>query len=193
MAAHAEWQASGAEVLRRAVFLDRDGVINRAVVRNGRPYPPATLEDLEILPGVKDALHQLRGAGYLLIVVTNQPDVTRGIQKREVLDAMHAHLMAVLPLDEIKICFGTSSETSECYKPRPGMLLEAAQQYGIDLKHSYIVGDRWRDIGAGHAAGTFTIFLDYGYEEQRPQHPDATVHSLTEAAALIISNRLGVN
>lgn len=180
-------------MLRRAVFLDRDGVINRAVVRDGRPYPPACLEDLEILSGVSDALQVLRSAGYLLIVVTNQPDVTRGTQKREVVEAMHAHLMATLPLDEIKTCYGTSSETSDCYKPRPGMLLEAAEQHGIDLKRSYIVGDRWRDVGAGQAAGTLTIFLDYGYEEQRPQNPDATVHSLPEAAALIISNRLGVN
>jgi D-glycero-D-manno-heptose 1,7-bisphosphate phosphatase len=191
MAVDAELRAAGAMLLRRAIFLDRDGVINRAVVRNGRPYPPTRFEDLEILPGVPDALHQLRAAGFLLIVVTNQPDVTRGIQKREVVDAMHAHLMDVLPLDEIKTCFGTSSEMSDCYKPRPGMLLEAAEQYGIDLKRSYIVGDRWRDVGAGRAAGTLTIFLDYGYEEQRPENPDATVHSLSEAAALIISNRLG--
>jgi D-glycero-D-manno-heptose 1,7-bisphosphate phosphatase len=174
----------------RCVFLDRDGVINRTVVRNGKPYPPARLEDLEILPGVPEALAALREAGYLLIVVTNQPDVTRGTQTREVVDAMHAHLMAVLPLDEIKVCFGTSSETSDCYKPRPGMLLDAAQHYKIALNRSYIVGDRWRDVGAGQAAGTFTIFIDYDYQERRPDSPDATVSSLQEAASLILSNAL---
>jgi len=173
--------------MRRAVFLDRDGVINRAIVRNGKPYPPASLEEMEILPGVADALNALRGAGYLLVVVTNQPDVTRGTQKREVVEAMHSYLMANLPVDEIKTCYGTSSETSDCYKPRPGMLLEAAKTHNINLARSFTVGDRWRDIGAGQAAGTFTIFIDYGYQEERPQNPDATVASLADAAAIILS------
>jgi D-glycero-D-manno-heptose 1,7-bisphosphate phosphatase len=175
---------------RRAVFIDRDGVINRALVREGKPYPPARLEDLEVLPGVKDALQALREAGFLLIVATNQPDVARGTQSREVVEGMHAHLMATLPLDEIKTCYGTDTESCDCYKPRPGMLLEAQHQYGIDMRRSIMVGDRWRDVGAGKAAGTFTIFIDYGYQERRPDSPDATVSSMAEAAAVILSGKL---
>ncbi len=172
------------------MFLDRDGVINKSIVRGGKPYPPARLEEMEILPGVPQALAALRDAGFLLIVVTNQPDVARGTQTREMVEAMHAHLMAILPLDGIKTCYGTSSETSDCYKPRPGLLLEAQREHGIDLGGSFMVGDRWRDVGAGKAAGTFTIFIDYGYQEQRPDSPDATAASLAEAAAVILSGNL---
>jgi D-glycero-D-manno-heptose 1,7-bisphosphate phosphatase len=145
---------------------------------------------MEILPGVPQALKSLRDAGFLLIVVTNQPDVARGTQTRATVEAMHAHLLATLPLDEIKACYGTDSESCDCYKPKPGMLLEAETQYGIDLSRSVMVGDRWRDVGAGKAAGTFTIFIDYGYQERRPELPDATASSLTEAAAVILSGSL---
>jgi D-glycero-D-manno-heptose 1,7-bisphosphate phosphatase len=172
---------------RRAVFLDRDGIINRAVVRDGKPYPPRSLADLEIPEDVPPSLEALRRAGYLLIVVTNQPDVARGTQKREVVDAINARLLSTLPLDEIKVCFGTDSETCACYKPRPGMLLEAANQYGIDLQRSYMVGDRWRDVGAGQAAGCFTIFVDYGYQERRPDNPDAIVRTFGDAIPIILS------
>jgi D-glycero-D-manno-heptose 1,7-bisphosphate phosphatase len=139
---------------------------------------------------VPEALTALRSAGFLLIVVTNQPDVARGSQTREVVEAMHAHLLATLPLDDIKTCYGVDSESCDCYKPRPGMLLEAQKQYNIDLGHSFMVGDRWRDVGAGKAAGTFTIFIDYGYQEQRPELPDIIVASLAEAARVILTGNL---
>lgn len=170
----------------RAVFLDRDGVINRAVVRNGRPYPPDTLEDLEILPGAEEVLSQLRAVGFLNIVATNQPDVATGKQSRHVVDAMHAHLRARLALDDIRACFCVEGPDCPCYKPFPGMLVEAAQDWGIDLRRSFMVGDRWRDVGAGQAAGCRTIFIDCGYAERRPENPDYTVGSLTEAGNIIL-------
>ena len=173
---------------RRAVFLDRDGVINRAVVRDGKPYPPDTLAALEILPGVAKALESLRAAGYLNIVVTNQPDVATGKQSREVVDAMHGMLARSLALDAIKACFHTDEDRCICRKPKPGMILEAAAQYGVDLTASFLVGDRWRDISTAQAAGCKGLFIDYGYAEKGPDKPYLAVKSLPEAADLILSS-----
>lgn len=164
----------------KAVFLDRDGVINQAVVRNGRPYPPDRIEDVAVLPGVAEGLSRLKAAGFALIVVTNQPDVATGKQRREVVEAIHDKLRAELPLDAVFSCMEVDSEACRCYKPKPGMLLDAADQFGIDLSASYMVGDRWRDVGAGRAVGCYTIFIDYGYDERRPDGPDAIV---TDSAA----------
>ena len=172
--------------MNRAVFLDRDGVLNRAFVRNGKPYPPATLDEFEILPGVAGALRALNQAGFLLIVVTNQPDVVRGQQRREVVEAMHEKLRKELPLDDIKVCYEFEGPTSASYKPKPGMLLEAAHERDINLKQSYMVGDRWRDVGAGRRAGCFTIFIDRGYAEPLAEAPDATCTDLLQAASLIL-------
>jgi D-glycero-D-manno-heptose 1,7-bisphosphate phosphatase len=171
---------------RRAVFLDRDGVINRAVVRDGRPYPPDTLRELEILPGVAQALLRLRGAGFLTVVVTNQPDVATGRQSRATVDSMHARLLQDLALDAIKVCFHADTDGCACRKPRPGMLLEAARELGISLPNSIMIGDRWRDIAAGQAAGCRCYFLDYGYAERRPELPYATVESLADSVDRIL-------
>jgi D-glycero-D-manno-heptose 1,7-bisphosphate phosphatase len=175
--------------MQRAVFLDRDGVLNRAIVRDGKPYPPATLEEFEILPGITEALRKLSAAGFLLIVATNQPDVARGLQRREIVEAMHRRLREALPLDDIKVCYEVDGPTSTCYKPRPGMLLAAALDHRIDLARSYVVGDRWRDVGAGKAVGCFTIFIDRGYNEPLTERPDAVSADLPSAAAIIL-NRL---
>jgi D-glycero-D-manno-heptose 1,7-bisphosphate phosphatase len=170
----------------RAVFLDRDGVINRAVLRDGRPYPPATVETLELLPGVAEALARLHRAGYRLVVVTNQPDIARGTQDRSAVDSMHAALAAALPIDDFRVCDHDDSDGCDCRKPKPGLLRQAAQAADIDLGSSFMVGDRWRDIEAGRAAGCRTIFIEYGYNERRPHAPDAIVQSLAEAADWIL-------
>jgi len=172
--------------MRRAVFLDRDGVLNRAVVRDRKPYAPESLDDLEILPGVTWALRMLHEAGFLLIVVTNQPEVARGRVAQDVVEAMHRRLREELPLDDIKVCYETDSPASTCYKPKPGMLLDAAREHHIELARSYMVGDRWRDVGAGKAAGCFTIFIDRGYDEPSAEAPDAVCADLTEATSLIL-------
>jgi D-glycero-D-manno-heptose 1,7-bisphosphate phosphatase len=171
---------------RRAVFLDRDGVINRAVVRGGRPYPPASADELEVLPGVGAALQPLKAAGYLLIVVTNQPDVARGLQSREGVEAIHARLASALAIDAFRVCCHDDQDACTCRKPKPGLILDAAREYHVDLAGSVMVGDRWRDIEAGEQAGCATVFVDYGYAERRPDQPDAVVRSLEEAAAWIL-------
>jgi D-glycero-D-manno-heptose 1,7-bisphosphate phosphatase len=174
---------------RLAVFLDRDGVLNRAVVRDGKPYPPSSVEDLEILPGVPEALEHLKRAGFLLLVVTNQPDVGSGKQSREVVEALHANLQAGLPLDAIFVCYHVDADACTCRKPAPGMLQQAAARFGLYLPGCYMVGDRWRDVDAGHRAGCRTILLDYGYRERAADNePAANVTSLMEAAGWILQD-----
>jgi D-glycero-D-manno-heptose 1,7-bisphosphate phosphatase len=173
--------------IRRAVFLDRDGVINRAVLRHGKPYPPARIEDLEVLPGVPAALMRLREAGFHIIVVTNQPDVARGTQRRAVVDAMHDRLGSSLPIDEFRVCDHDDRDACGCRKPKAGLLEAAARDAGLSLTASFMVGDRWRDVEAGRRAGCTTIFIDHGYEEEPPEHPDATVPSLPDAVDWILS------
>lgn len=173
----------------RAVFLDRDGVLNRAVVHDGKPYPPDSLADLEVLPGVPDALADLKAAGFLLLVVTNQPDVAKGIQSRAVVEAMHDRLRAELPLDGIFVCYHQDSDRCVCRKPAPGLLQQAAEWYGLHLPSCFMVGDRWRDIDAGWRAGCQTILIDYGYREGAPENgPAASVNSLREAVDWILQN-----
>jgi len=171
---------------RPAVFLDRDGVLNRAPVREGRPYPPASVEDLEILPGVPEALAALAAAGYRLVVVTNQPDVARGTATRDGVEAIHRRLAAALPIDRFLVCYHDGGEGCACRKPRPGMLQAGAAELGIDLAASWMVGDRWRDVEAGQAAGCRTVFIDYGYAERQPARCDARVDSLEAAAHHIL-------
>jgi D-sedoheptulose 7-phosphate isomerase len=182
-----KWESMASPGRGRAVFLDRDGVINRTFVRDGKPFPPYTLQELEVLPGVPEALQELKQHGYKLLVVTNQPDVARGKQSRQTIDAMHQALSARLPLDDIFVCYHTDQDKCDCRKPMPGMLLEAAKKHNIDLAASFMVGDRWRDIEAGYNAGCKTILIDYGYSEKPPAHaPDLRVASLREAADWII-------
>jgi len=182
-----KWESMVSGGKHRAVFLDRDGVINRAFVRDGKPFPPPTLQELEILPGVPEALHDLKSHGFKLLVVTNQPDVGRGKQSPQSLDAMHQVLRASLPLDDIIVCCHTDKDNCDCRKPMPGMLLEAAKKHSVDLASSFMVGDRWRDIEAGYNAGCKTILIDYGYSEKPPdREPDLRVASLREAADWII-------
>lgn len=173
--------------MKRAVFLDRDGVINRAVVRDGKPYPPDSLSELEILPGVPETLARLRAAGFVNVIVTNQPDVAVRKQRREVVEAMHEFLLSFLPIDVVKVCYHADADNCACRKPKPGMLLEAAGELGIDLASSHMVGDRWRDIGAGQTAGCKCYFLDCAYAERRPEKPYFAVKSLIEAGDLILN------
>jgi len=177
------------KVMRRAVFLDRDGVLNRVIVREGKPYPPLGVSQLEILPGVPEALAGLRDAGFLLIVVTNQPDVARGVLQKEDVESINAALRRKLPLDDVRVCYHDDQDACNCRKPLPGLLLDAARDWRIDLKMSFMVGDRWRDIEAGHRAGCKTILIDRVHHERLKSVPDYRAESLTQAAAQILSRR----
>jgi D-glycero-D-manno-heptose 1,7-bisphosphate phosphatase len=172
--------------MRRAVFLDRDGVINRSILRDGRPYAPSNLAEFVILPSVPKAIRRLRDAGFLAIVATNQPDVAVGKQSVEMITRMHQLLCELAPINDIRICYHIDTDACECRKPKPGMLLAAAREHDIDLARSYMVGDRWRDVAAGKAAGCMTIFIDHGYEEPPPENPDTVVTDLPQAVRWIL-------
>lgn len=180
---------------RAAVFLDRDGVLNAAVVRDGRPFPPASVAETRILPGVAEACAALKQAGYLLIVVTNQPDIARKKPNAAAVDAINKMLADTLHLDDVRVCPHDDADNCHCRKPKPGLLLDAAGDWQIDLSTSFMIGDRWRDIAAGTAAGCRTVFIDYGYDEPRPDAADYVCSSLAqvapEIAALGAQSRTG--
>ena len=179
----------GRGALNRAVFLDRDGVLNEAVVRDGKPYPPDSVQEMKITPDAPESLARLRAAGFLLIVVTNQPDLARGKQTREAVDEIHAALRAAMPLDAIYVCDHDGAEKCACRKPNPGMLLTAAADFKIDLAQSFMIGDRWRDVEAGARAGCRTVFIDFAYQERGPETaPDATVSTLSQGVDWILSS-----
>lgn len=178
----------------KAVFLDRDGVLNQAVVRDGKPHPPANAAELVLAPDAKSALQELKAHGFLLLVVTNQPDVAKGITTQAAVAEINRKLASELPLDDVFVCYHQDSDNCACRKPKPGMILDSARKHNVDLPESFMVGDRWRDIEAGQNAGCRTIFIDCGYEERQPARPpDATAHSLKEAANWILhASRKGV-
>ncbi len=176
--------------LRPAVFLDRDGTLNLQVIRDGKPYPPQTVAEFQLFVGVPDACRELKAAGYVLVVATNQPDVGRGDQSQTAVEAMHAKLQSLVPeIDRVEVCYDPGrGEPSLRRKPEPGMLLDAARDLGLDLARSWMVGDRWRDIDCGRRAGVRTVFIDFGYDEELRAIPDFTVKSFAEAARIILAH-----
>jgi len=168
------------------VFLDRDGVINYPVVRGNAPYPPDDIEQFRFMPGVTEACRQLSRADYLLIVVTNQPDVSRGATAKETVESMNALVRKELPVEDVLTCFHDDSDHCDCRKPKPGLLLEAAKRWNIDLSESFMVGDRWKDIEAGQAAGCCSILLEYRYSASHRCRPDLIARDLPGATALIL-------
>ncbi len=140
-----------------------------------------------MLPGVPSSVSDLKRAGFLVIVVTNQPDVARGTQSRETVDLMHDRLRAELPLDEILVCWHDDVADCECRKPKPGLMLSAGHKFGIDMARSFMIGDRWRDVDAGSAAGCRSLLIDYGYSERSPEtKPVERTGSLREAVDWIL-------
>lgn len=177
------------EHLKRAVFMARDGVLNRAILVEGRPHAPRRVEEFELLPGVVEACAKLKAAGFFLVMATNQPDVGRGLLAKEAVEAIHEKIQTQIPFDRIEVCYAAGSshgQPSDFRKPAPGMLIRAAHQLGATLQVSWMIGDRWRDIDCGNAARCHTIFLDHGYKEPLRKPPDFTVKTLPEAAEIVL-------
>lgn len=168
------------------IFLDRDGVLIRSDIRDGKPFAVMGPDDMDILPGVAQALEKLRQTGFKLIVVTNQPDVATGKQQKTAVEEMNRRLQDTLGIDAFKTCYHIDADKCACRKPKPGMIIDAAGEWGIDPEQSFMIGDRWRDIDAGRAAGCKTLFIDYGYNEPAPKNPDFIVGSLMDAAQVIL-------
>jgi D-glycero-D-manno-heptose 1,7-bisphosphate phosphatase len=175
--------------LRRAVFLDRDGVLNLSVVREGKPYPPGSFSELVVAPGVDQGCRELRDAGFLLIGITNQPDVARGTTPKNVVEEINRYLVSRLSMDSIRVCYHDNADECECRKPKPGLILQAAREKDIDLEASFMVGDRWKDVEAGRRAGCRTVLIDNQYAEPNATQPTYTVSSFPEAVAAILSGK----
>lgn len=173
----------------KAIFLDRDGVLNEAIIRDGKPYPPKTLAEFVIKKDAEIVLKKLKQEGFLLFVVTNQPDIARGTTSSTTVDALNQELQKALPIDAIFVCPHDDSNHCQCRKPLPGLLFQAKDQYDVDLQKSFMIGDRWRDIEAGTAAGCKTIWLDFGYHEEKPEKYDYVCKSLTEALNFIMGDK----
>jgi D-glycero-D-manno-heptose 1,7-bisphosphate phosphatase len=173
---------------RATVFLDRDGVVNEAIVRDGRPLPPAAVDEVVIPTGVREACRLLSDAGLLLVLVTNQPDIARGTTSRQAVDAINGHLTHELNLDAAYVCPHDDSDACGCRKPAPGLLLDAAADLGVDLTRSVMVGDRWRDIEAGKRAGVTTVWLRRDYREPPPDAPDHVVDHLGDVVPLVVTS-----
>lgn len=171
--------------MRRAVFLDRDGVLIRTHVRDGRPYAITAGESVEIIDGVAEACARLKELGFVLVMATNQPDVANGLTPRSFVDETNAMLAKTLRLDDVEVCFHTDTDHCDCRKPAPGLMFAAAKKLGIDLAKSFMVGDRWRDIEAGQRAGCRAILIDYHYRGEKVVVPDHAASSLSAALAWI--------
>jgi D-glycero-D-manno-heptose 1,7-bisphosphate phosphatase len=169
----------------RAVFLDRDGVLNAIVERGGKPASPRAIEELRLDPEAPEALAALKAAGFRLFVVTNQPDVSRGLMSDAVLDAIHAKLAAALPIEEIAACRHDNADNCPCRKPKPGLLLNLAARHGIDLENSWMIGDQDRDIACGKAAGVRTVLMDRPYNAR--DGADHLASSLLKAVGAILT------
>jgi D-glycero-D-manno-heptose 1,7-bisphosphate phosphatase len=173
--------------LKKAVFLDRDGVLNPVVMRDGVVSSPWSRSEFSIPPEAVRLCDALRNEGWLIIVVTNQPDVARANLPAEELEAMHAEIQRVLYPDAIEVC--TSGDDSDRRrKPNPGMLIDAARTLGIDLGASWMLGDSRKDIDAGRAAGVRTMLLATPYNSAVRDIAEFDASSLVEAAAVIINS-----
>jgi D-glycero-D-manno-heptose 1,7-bisphosphate phosphatase len=171
-----------------AVFFDRDGVLNEAVIKEGTPHPPVSVAELTVVADAAAQLKRLRDRAFRLIVVTNQPDVGRGSQSRSTVEAINEELRRRLPLDDVCVCYHDDRDACACRKPAPGLLLDAAARHGVALASSYMVGDRWRDVEAGRRAGCKTVWIDQFYGERRPDGYDARVETLEQAISWILDD-----
>lgn len=170
--------------MRRAVFLDRDGVLNAIVPRDGRPGSPRRFDELVVVEGAGRAVERLRAAGWLAFIVTNQPDIARGLMPQAELDAIMAAIRDEIEVDDAVVCPHDDADGCACRKPRPGMLLSLAERWGVDPARSYMIGDTERDMGAARAAGCRGILLRRGYNADA--RADARVETLDEAVTLIL-------
>ena len=171
--------------MKKSVFLDRDGVINKVYIKDGLPQSPNSLNELKILPGVRESIIKLKKLNFTCLMVTNQPNVSRKkIDKNSVIQ-MNNFLKNEIALDDIFVCYHDDSDNCNCRKPKPGLLLQAGKKWDVDFKKSFMIGDRWRDIQAGEKVGCKTIFLDYKYNEKKPKKPDFVSDSLLNAAHII--------
>ena len=170
---------------RVAIFLDREGTLNKAYIKNGLPISHPSFNKFKILPGVKNSIIKLKKLGFLCLLITNQPDVSRKKIKKNVVKKMNNFIKKKIKLDDVFVCYHDDKHNCNCRKPKPGLLLDGSRKWNINLKESYMIGDRWKDISAGVSAGCKTIFINNKYKELTPQNPNYVTDSLIKAAQFI--------
>ncbi|HOV88836.1 MAG TPA: HAD family hydrolase [Candidatus Paceibacterota bacterium] len=170
---------------RRAIFLDRDGVINKAIIRAGGFSSPWSLDEFEIIDEVEEVLKEFKKLEFLNIIITNQPDIARGNLLLRELEKMHQIILERLPVDDIQYCPHDDKDNCDCRKPKPGMILRAAQKWNIDLNHSYVIGDRWKDIKASKAAGCKAFLIRREYNLDYQEDYDFEINNLKEVVEFI--------
>jgi D-glycero-D-manno-heptose 1,7-bisphosphate phosphatase len=157
---------------KKAIFLDRDGILNESIVVNGKPLSPRKISEVLIPNGIDKKLLEFKKKDYLLVCVTNQPDVARGTIDMNDVDKLNNFLKIRLSIDYFYVCPHDDNDYCGCRKPKSGNLIQAAKDHNIDLTKSFIVGDRWKDIAAGKAVNCKTAFVDYNYNEKKPYKYD---------------------
>jgi D-glycero-D-manno-heptose 1,7-bisphosphate phosphatase len=176
--------------MRPAVFLERDGILNLVRVERGHQVTPLTVDDFRLNPEALLPVRQLKQGGFLLIATTCQPGLSRGYQSRRELDQMHALLCREFPLEDILVCPHDETDRCPCRKPKPGLLIEAAFRWHLDLEHSFVISDKWRDAEAARNAGCTSILIHSPWNGY--VHPDFVVPSLRDAAPKILQLRASV-
>jgi D-glycero-D-manno-heptose 1,7-bisphosphate phosphatase len=146
--------------MKQCVFLERDGILTHPVVVGRNQRSPLTLREFVVRTEVSPLLHELKAAGFLLIVITNQPELSQGSLSRRELDAMHQLLLRTFALDDILVCPHEEMERCSCRKPKAGLLIEAAHKWRLDLSRSFVVSDKWQDAEAARRAGVTSLMLD---------------------------------
>jgi len=166
-------------IRKKAIFFDRDGTLIKSNLSSDKkPIAIKNLSELKLFPSVKKILKKLNKE-FLIFIITNQPDVYRGINTKKNVIEINNYLKKILPIKKIYTCF-CSSKNCTFRKPNPGMMIDASKKYNIDLKKSYVVGDRWKDIDAGHKVRCKTIFINKDYEEKLKEKPAYTIRYFSE-------------
>ena len=177
--------------MRRAIFLDRDGVLNEVQVIDGIPTPPRSVQEIKIIDGVRESIEILKRNKILIVVVTNQPDVARGKTTRQEVEEINMQIGHSLGIEHFYTCYHDDKDKCKCRKPAPGLIEKAVNDLDINIENSHLVGDRWRDISAGQLAGCKTFFIDYSYPERKPLEPYTRVSSLLEAVNIMLGVESG--
>ena len=174
--------------MNKAIFLDRDGVLNKVILKDGKPLSPKNLSEFVLLDNVSEALAIFKKLDYLTIIVTNQPDIKTKKQTLKDLEITHKWIFDNLMIDDIFVCCHDDSDNCNCRKPGIGMLINASKKYKINLTKSIMIGDRWKDIKCGQLAKCKNNFyINYGYDEPSPTGKFINVSSLYECSKIVES------
>jgi len=172
--------------LNKAVFLDRDGVVNQPIIIDNKPFPPHSLKELVVYDSLSDDLKLLRNNNFLIFIITNQPDVKRGRANHIEIEEINNYLMKSYDFDDIFCCYHDDDDNCDCRKPKPGAILYFAKKYKIDLNKSFLIGDRKKDILSANNAGCLSVFIDFGYSEAKPETQNYTASNLSAAVNIIL-------